>query len=98
MELQTRSSERYGAGAAQNTYRSSGPVLVVTDGTSASDAAFMIAHLIAGQNGAGVQVLSVVEPLPDPFGGYGPLSLTAELDTERQREMRSRVEQQCARC
>jgi nucleotide-binding universal stress UspA family protein len=42
----------------------SGPILVATDGTSAGEAAFRAAVLIAAKSTAGVRVMVVVEPLP----------------------------------
>jgi nucleotide-binding universal stress UspA family protein len=42
----------------------SGPILVATDGTTAGDAAFRAASVIAAKSSASVQVIVVVEPLP----------------------------------
>ena len=94
MDLQIRSSERYGEKAVEKKYRAAGPLLVATDGTSGSDAALRLARLLVGRTGADVHVLSVVTPLTDSFGEYGAVNLTAEVDAARQRDMRSRVEQQ----
>jgi nucleotide-binding universal stress UspA family protein len=42
----------------------SGPILVATDGTTAGEAAFRAAALIAAKSSSSVQVMVVVEPLP----------------------------------
>ena len=42
----------------------SGPILVATDGTTAGEAAFRAASLIAAKSSSSVQVMVVVEPLP----------------------------------
>lgn len=44
-----------------------GPVLVATDGTEASDAALRVAAVIAGNHGLSVQAISVLEPLASMF-------------------------------
>jgi len=61
-----------------------GPVLLATDGRSASDAAFLAASLIAERLGTTVEVIAVVEPYPvvgmDPIAAVPDAIGTAQRD------------------
>ena len=41
-----------------------GPLLIATDGSEASDAAFAMAKKLVGERGIDARILAVVEPLP----------------------------------
>jgi nucleotide-binding universal stress UspA family protein len=57
-------SDSFASGSAQRTSKTSGAILVATDGSSAGESAFQAASLIAGKSGSKVSVLVIVEPLP----------------------------------
>jgi nucleotide-binding universal stress UspA family protein len=71
------------------TGAASGPLLVATDGSSAGEAAFVAASLIAAKSSSNVEVVVVVEPLPvlipDPSLVTQPLVVSpALLDATRE--------------
>ena len=71
-----------------------GPLVVATDGSARSDAAFTAARLFAGRTNADVQVVTVAEPifLPSPEWGIVP-PMADMLDARRSRQLTAAREQ-----
>ena len=82
-------TETTGSWYPPETQAVSGPILVATDGSSAGEAAFVAASLIAAKSASSVEVIVVVEPLPvllpDPSLLTQPLVVSpALLDATRE--------------
>lgn len=71
-----------------------GPIVVATDGTTSASAALKAAAQLAERTGAGVTVLTVLEPLPLVAADYGLLLPPAETDEARRAALTTRVREQ----
>jgi nucleotide-binding universal stress UspA family protein len=71
--------------------RPTGPVLLATDGASATDAIFTAARLLAERAGTTVEVVAVLDPIPVYAPDFGIQPLPPELDSERREAMREEV-------
>ncbi len=72
----------------------SGPILVATDATSASEPALRAARALAEHTGAEVQVISVLEPIAPLPPLVGGVELPQHLDSDRSDSLRQAVEAQ----
>lgn len=59
-----------------------GPILVASDTSTESDAAFPLAQVIASRTGASVQVLSVLQPYAMPMFAMDAVAVPLEADNE----------------
>lgn len=82
-----------GSRAATERERS-GPILVATDATSASEPALRAARALAEHTGAEVQVISVLEPIAPLPPLVGGVELPQHLDSDRSDSLRQAVEAQ----
>jgi nucleotide-binding universal stress UspA family protein len=73
-----------------------GPLLLATDGSEASDAAFAVAKQLVGERGADARVLAVVEPLPVIARDVELPDWVKELNATRHEELGTRARQQLA--
>lgn len=72
-------------------------IVVATDGSEASDAAFAAAELIEKKIGCRVYVLSVLEPLPMLLPGPDAMLIPPEVEEERTEVMRQAIGRQARR-
>jgi nucleotide-binding universal stress UspA family protein len=75
----------------------SSSIIVATDGSEASLAAFNAAQIIAKKTPADVHVLTVLEPLPAMFPTVEGMIISPELDKSREEAQRAIVGDQIAR-
>ena len=80
----------------ESTLPGPGPLLIATDGSEASDAAFAIAKQLVGQRGADARILAVVEPLPVLARDVELPDWVRELNATRHEELGSRAKRQLA--
>ena len=59
-----------------------GPILIASDMSTDSDAAFPLAQVLAARSGAPVQVLSVLQPYAMPMFGMDAIAVPLEADLE----------------
>ncbi len=80
--------------AVEPTILPGGPILVATDTSADSDAAFPLAATLAARAHADISVLSVVEPVNTPIYGVDGVVIAMELagDTETARESATRAQ------
>ncbi len=80
--------------AVEPTMLPGGPILVATDTSPDSDAAFPIAAALGDRSQADLTVLSVVEPVNTPIYGVDGVVISMELasDTENARESATRAQ------
>ncbi|HEX6965246.1 MAG TPA: universal stress protein [Gemmatimonadaceae bacterium] len=74
-----------------------GPIIVATDGTEASDAAIVAARLLAASTNAPLQVVSAVEPITPPLFSTDAAPLLADVTTPRRAAQRDAIHQQLQR-
>jgi nucleotide-binding universal stress UspA family protein len=74
-----------------------GPVLVASDSSPHSDAAFPIAHALAAQTGARVQVMSALRPFAMPMYAFDSMPVVVETDTAVRAAREAMVRAQMAR-
>lgn len=77
--------------------RTTGAIVIATDGTDSADPAFTVARLIAGRTGGDVQVLSVLEPLPAMVPSPEVLMPFPDPDPERVSRLAGHVRHQLRR-
>ena len=80
--------------AVEPTLLPGGPILVATDTSPESDAAFPLAFNLASHAHADVTVLSVLQPVNTPTYGVDGLVISMEpaLDSENAREAATRAQ------
>jgi nucleotide-binding universal stress UspA family protein len=76
--------------------RAAAPILVASDGSADSDAAFAAAREIARRQGARAEVVAMLESMPIVTPDFGLVPPPLELDEDRRRALAARVEYQAA--
>ena len=71
--------------------RTTGPILVASDGASDADAAFIAAREISRRDGTRVEVVSVLENMPIVTPDFGLVPPPLALDEERKKVLADRV-------
>ncbi len=90
----TMSTTSEALAAVEPTMLPGGPILVATDASPDSDAAFPIAAVLGARSHTDLTVLSVVEPINTPIYGVDGVVVSMELanDTENARESATRAQ------